>query len=74
MSKKMCFFLMSQGSFNPKITTVGTFSGFQDSFLQPIIKDRHKNGECNFISIEVVGRPLTKYQFFSFFKLFQDMP
>ena len=59
---KMRFFLMSQGSFNPKIrilvekvcpvaclqtdrqtdrvTTVGTLSGFQDFFLQPIIKDR----------------------------------
>ena len=62
-NKKMCFFLMSQGSFNPKIsflgqkvcsvacvqtdrltytklTTVGTLSGFQEFFLQPIIKDR----------------------------------
>ena len=61
-NKKMRFFLMSQGSFNPKIrflsqkvcpvarsqtdrhtdrvTTEGTLSGFQDFFLQPIIKDR----------------------------------
>ena len=66
-NKKMRFFLMSQGSFNPKIrflgqkvcsvarlhthrhtdtqthtkvTTVGTLSGFQEFFLQPIIKDR----------------------------------
>ena len=63
----MRFFLMSQGSLNPKIrflgqkmcsvarrqtdtqtdrqthtkvTTVGTLSGFQEFFLQPIIKDR----------------------------------
>ena len=63
----MRFFLMSQGSLNPKIrflgqkvcsvaciqtdtqthrhtdtklTTVGTHSGFQEFFLQPIIKDR----------------------------------
>ena len=59
----MCFFLMSQGSFSPKIrfldlkvcsvarlqthrqthtkvTTVCTLSGFQEFFLQPIIKDR----------------------------------
>ena len=67
-NKKMRFFLMSQGSFNPKIrflgqkmcpvarsrtdgqthrqtdgvTTEGTLSGFQDFFLQPIIKDRPK--------------------------------
>ena len=65
--KKMRFFLMSQGSFNPKIRflgqkvcpvarpqtdrqthtrtkviTEGTLSGFQDFFLQPIIKDRPK--------------------------------
>ena len=57
-NKKMRFFLMSQGSLNPKIrflgqkvwpvacaqthrvTTEGTISGFQDFFLQPIIKDR----------------------------------
>ena len=70
-NKKMRFFLMSQGSFNPKIRflglkvcpvarpqthrhtdtqthtqthtkviTEGTLSGFQDFFLQPIIKDR----------------------------------
>ena len=60
-NKKMRFFLMSQGSFNPKIwflgqkvcpvasshtdthtdrvTTEGSLSGFQDSYLQPIIKD-----------------------------------
>ena len=59
----MRFFLMSQGSFNPKIRfqgqkvcsvawlqtdrqihtkviTEGTLSGFQEFFLQPIIKDR----------------------------------
>ena len=69
-NKKMRFFLMSQGLFNPKIkflgqkvcsvarvqtdrrtdtqtdtklTTVGTLSGFQEFFLQPIIKDRPKN-------------------------------
>ena len=60
-NKKMRFFLMSQGSLNPKIrflghnvcsvarvrthtkvTTVGTLSGFQDCFLQPIFKDRPK--------------------------------
>ena len=62
-NKKMRFFLMFQGSSNPKIrflaqklwsvarvqrhrhtdtkvTTVGTLSGFQEVFLQPIIKDR----------------------------------
>ena len=66
-NKKMRFFLMSQGSLNPKIrflgqkvcpvargqtdrqtdgqthtkvTTEGTLSGFQEFFLQPIIKDR----------------------------------
>ena len=68
-NKKMRFFLMSQGSSNPKIRflgqkvclvarpqththtqtdrqthtkviTEGTLSGFQDVFLQPIIKDR----------------------------------
>ena len=27
-----------------KVTTEGTLSGFQDFFLQPIIKDRPKNG------------------------------
>ena len=65
-NKKMRFFLMSQGSYNPnirfldqkvcpvarvrrhrqthtKVTTVGTLSGFQEFFLQPIIKDRPKN-------------------------------
>ena len=40
---------MSQGSLNPdrqtdtqtdRVTTEGTLSGFQDFFLQPIIKDR----------------------------------
>ena len=63
--KEIVFFLMSQGSFNPKIrflgqkvcpvargqtdgqtdtkvTTEGTLSGFQEFFLQPIIKDRPK--------------------------------
>ena len=58
-NKNIRFFLMSQGSFNPKIrflgqkvcpvarpqthtkvTTEDTLSGFQDFFLQPIIKDR----------------------------------
>ena len=65
-NKKMCFFLMSQGSLNPKIRFLGQkmwpvarsqthrrtdtqsdywghpfrISGFQDFFLQPIIKDR----------------------------------
>ena len=62
-NKQMRFFLMSQGSLNPKIRflgqkvcsvargrtdghthtkvkTEGTLSGFQDFFLQPIIKDR----------------------------------
>ena len=66
-NKKMRFFLISQGSLNPKIrvlgqkvcpaargrtdrhtdrqthtkvTTVGTLSGVQEFFLQPIIKDR----------------------------------
>ena len=63
-NKKMRFFLMSQGSLDPKIrflgqkvcsvarehtdrhththtkvTTEGTLSGFQEFFLQPIIKD-----------------------------------
>ena len=64
-NKKMRFFLMSQGSLNPKIrflgqkmcpvaclhtdgqtdrvTTMGTLSGFQEFFLQPIIKDRSNN-------------------------------
>ena len=65
-NKKICFFLMSQGSFYPKIrflgqkvcsvawlqtdrhthtkvTTEGTLSGFQEFFLQPIIKDRPNN-------------------------------
>ena len=65
-NKKMRFFLMSQGSLNPKIrflgqkvyavarghtytqtdtkvTTMGTLSGFQEFFLQPIIKDRPNN-------------------------------
>ena len=62
-NKKMRFFLMSQGSLNPKIrflgqkmcsvarlhtdrhtkvTTEGTLSGFQEFFLQPIIKDMPK--------------------------------
>ena len=61
----MCFFLMSQGSLNPKIRllgqkvcpvahsqthrqthrviTEGILSGFQDLFLQPIIKVRPNN-------------------------------
>ena len=61
-NKKMRFFLMFQGSLNPKIrfltqklwsvarvqthtqtdakvNTEGTLSGFQDFFLQPVIKD-----------------------------------
>ena len=61
-NKKMHFFLMSQGSFNPKIrflgqkvcsvarlhtdthkSDMGTLSGFQEFFLQPIIKDRPNN-------------------------------
>ena len=81
-NKKMRFFLMSQGSFNPKIrflgqkvypvarvhtdrhtdrqthrqtdrqthtkvTTEGTLSGFQEFFLQPIIKDRPNNESWN---------------------------
>ena len=64
-NKKMRFFLMSQGSLNPKmrflgqkvlpvarartdrrtdtkVTTEGTLSGFQEFFLQPIIKERPK--------------------------------
>ena len=68
-NKKMRFFLMSQGSLDPKtrflgqnvcsvarvqtdrqtdrqtdtkVNTEGTLSGFQDFFLQPIIKDRPK--------------------------------
>ena len=66
-NKKMCFFLISQRSLNPKIrfpgqkmcsvarlqtdtqtdthtkvTTEGTLLGFQEFFLQPIIKDRPK--------------------------------
>ena len=28
-----------------RVTTVGTLSGFQDFFLQPIIKDRPKNND-----------------------------
>ena len=67
-NKKMRFFLMSQGSFNPtirflgqkvcpvarrqthrqthtKVTTVGTLSGLQEFFLQPIINDRPKKNE-----------------------------
>ena len=62
-NKKMRFFLMSQGSLDPKIRFIGqkvcsvarvqtdtqtdtkvntedTLSGFQEFFLQPIIKDR----------------------------------
>ena len=65
-NKKMRFFLMSQGSFHPKIRfldqkvcfvarlqtdrqthtkviTEGSLSGFQEFFLQPIIKDRPNN-------------------------------
>ena len=65
-NKKMRFFLMSQGSLDPKIRFIGqkvcsvarvhtdrqtdtkvntedTLSGFQEFFLQPIIKDRSKN-------------------------------
>ena len=61
-NKKMRFYLMSQGSLDPKIRFLGqkvcsvarmqtdtqvntkdTLSGFQDLFLQPIIKDRSKN-------------------------------
>ena len=58
-NKKMRFFLMSQGSLDPKTRFIGqkvyrqtdtqtdtkvntedTLSGFQEFFLQPIIKDR----------------------------------
>ena len=65
-NKKMRFFLMSQGSLDPKIRFIGqkvcsvarvqtdtqtdtkvntedTLSGFQEFFLQPIIKDRSNN-------------------------------
>ena len=80
-NKKMRFFLMSQGSLDPKITflcqkvcsvarvqtdtqthrqtdrqtdtkvnTEDTLSGFQEFFLQPIIKDR---SNYSFISINV---------------------
>ena len=76
-NKKTHFFLMSQGSLNPKIkflgkkvchvargqtdrhtkvTTVGTLSGLQDFFLQPIIKDRPNKQRDNptliFMSID----------------------
>ena len=86
-NKKMRFFLMSQGSLNPKIrflgqkvwpvarsqtdrhthththtqthrvTTVGTLSGFQDFFLQPIIKDR-PNNYCYINHGRQISRPI----------------
>ena len=58
-NKKMRFFLMCQGSLNPKIRflgqkvclaarkkviTEGTLSGFPEFFLEPIIKDRPNKG------------------------------
>ena len=63
-NKKMCFFLMFQGSLDPKIRFLGQkvsacrqtdrqtdtkvnnediLSGFQEFFLQPIIKERSNN-------------------------------
>ena len=75
----MLFFLISQGSLNPKIwflgqkvcpvarghtdrhadtivTTVGTLSGFQEFFLQPIIKD-WSNYSPNIISFKYIDIP-----------------
>ena len=69
-NKKMRFFLMSQGSLDPKLRFLGRrvchvargqtdrhtdtkvntediLSGFQEFFLQPIIKDRSKNDPLN---------------------------
>ena len=80
-NKKVGFFLMFQGLFNPKIrfqgqkvcpiarpqtdtqthrqthtkvTTEGTLSGFQEFFLQPIIKDRPNISfsHCAFLGME----------------------
>ena len=75
------FFLMSQGSLNPKIwflgqkvcpvsclhtdghtdrvTTVGTLSGFQDFFLQPIINDRPNTRKSSLIYYCVYVHPGT---------------
>ena len=85
-NKKMRFFLMSQGSLDPKIRFIGqkvcsvarvqtdrqthrhtdrhtdrqtdtkvntedTLSGFQEFFLQPIIKDRSNKATCTRMSI-----------------------
>ena len=85
-NKKMRFFLMSQGSFHPKIrflsqkvcpvaclhtdkqthrhTTVGTLSGFQDLFLQPIIKDRANNVFSHICWVVTILKK-TFYQFVS---------
>ena len=41
-----------------KVTTVGTLSGFQDFFLQPIIKDRPKNWIRVNISIDTAVEPV----------------
>ena len=93
-NKKMRFFLMSQGSFNPKIrflvekvcpvaclqtdrqtdrqthrvTTEGTLSGFQDFFLEPIIKDQ-PNKRTN--SSKCLAEPVIYYLFQTIFSLHQ---
>ena len=73
-NKKMHFFLISQGSLNPKIRFIGrkvcsvarvqtdtnvntedTLSGFQEFFLQLIIKDRSSNTQ-NLLNKEVCDK------------------
>ena len=38
LGQKVC--PLARGQTDTKVTTVGTLSGFQEFFLQPIIKDR----------------------------------
>ena len=84
-NKKMRFFLMSQGSLDPKISflsqkvcsvarvqtdtqtdtkvnTEDTLSGFQELFLQPIIKDQSKTYPINYRLWFIVFAGIVKHQ------------
>ena len=81
-NKKMRFFLMSQGSLDPKIRFIGqkvcsvarvqthrqtdtkvntedTLSGFQEYFLQPIIKERSNYPLFNLTNPDIDYTPLS---------------
>ena len=60
--KNTCFFLMSQGSFNPKIMFLGqkvcsVAVCTQELFLQPIIKDWSNRDILQFLTIQGALNP-----------------